>query len=52
VVGALPGLPDYVLFKDSLTNVVAQGSFDNNWRLPAADAAKMKATGAVTLGTP
>ncbi|MBI3471378.1 MAG: phospholipase [Candidatus Solibacter usitatus] len=49
--GPLMGLEDYVLFKGSLENVVAGGRFDGAWRLPEADAAKMKATGVVTLAT-
>lgn len=40
---------DYVLFKGSLKNVVAQGHFDRNWKLPADAAAKMSATGTVTV---
>ena len=35
---------DYILFKGSLANVVAEGRFDTNWKVPAADAAKMLAT--------
>jgi predicted esterase len=41
--------PDYLLFKGSPANVVAQGRFDDRWRLPAADAEKLKASGVVTL---
>jgi pimeloyl-ACP methyl ester carboxylesterase len=51
VPGLLVGLQDYVLFKDSLGNAVAEGRFDRNWRVPKADATKMIATGAVTLLT-
>jgi hypothetical protein len=40
---------DYILFKGSLANVVAEGRFDSNWKVPAGDAAKMLATGTVTL---
>ena len=47
--GALVGLQDYILFKESLGNVVAAGRFDNNWRLTETDAAKLKASGVVTL---
>jgi poly(3-hydroxybutyrate) depolymerase len=42
---------DFILFKGSLENVLAEGRFDNNWRLPAADAAKMTATGAVSINS-
>lgn len=38
---------DYVLFKGSLENVIAEGRFDRQWCVPAADAAKMTQTGTV-----
>jgi predicted esterase len=47
--GALSAFKDYVLFKDSPENVVAEGRFDENWRLPEADAEKMRSTGTVTI---
>jgi hypothetical protein len=50
--GALAGLPDFVLFQGRLGNVVAEGSFDKNWRLSEADAAKLRASGVVTLAAP
>jgi len=40
---------DYVLFKGSLANVVAEGRFDRNWKVPADAAARMTATGTVTV---
>jgi hypothetical protein len=40
---------DYILFKGSLANVVAEGRFDRNWKLPADVSAKMLATGTVTI---
>ncbi len=40
---------DYILFKGSLANVVAEGRFDTNWKVPAGDAAKMQASGTVTI---
>lgn len=40
---------DYVLFKGSVDSVIAAGRFDNHWRMPEADAAKLKSTGAVTI---
>ena len=40
---------DYILFKGSLANVVAEGRFDSNWKVPAAESAKMLATGTVTI---
>ena len=39
---------DYILFKGSLANVVAEGRFDSNWKVPAEAAAKMRAAGTVT----
>jgi hypothetical protein len=46
---ALMALSDYVLFRRSLDDVVASGNFDRNWRLPAAQAAKLAATGVVQI---
>jgi hypothetical protein len=40
---------DYVLFKGSLAHVVIEGRFDRNWKVPADAAARMVATGTVTL---
>jgi pimeloyl-ACP methyl ester carboxylesterase len=40
---------DYILFKGSLANVVAEGRFDSNWKVPPEAAAKMRATGTVTI---
>ena len=45
----LPGLPDFVLFRGSLDNVLAEGHFDNEWRLPAEADAKMRESSAVSL---
>ncbi len=45
----LMGFGDFILFKGSLENVVAEGSFDRSWRLPAEQAAKMAATGTVQI---
>jgi hypothetical protein len=36
---------DFVLYKDSPANIVAQGHFDSNWKLSAADAEKLAASG-------
>ncbi|MBI1895069.1 MAG: prolyl oligopeptidase family serine peptidase [Acidobacteria bacterium] len=49
---ALQSLPDFILFKGGLDNVIAEGLFDRNWQLPADAARKMEATGAVTLREP
>lgn len=40
---------DYILFKGSLENVVAEGRFDGQWKLPAVEAAKVRETGAVVI---
>ncbi|MDP2914974.1 MAG: hypothetical protein Q8O91_05935 [Candidatus Aminicenantes bacterium] len=48
----MTGFKDYILFKDSTANVIAEGRFDNDWRLPEADAEKMTASGAVILRLP
>ncbi len=47
--GLLMDLPDYVLFQGSRENVIAEGRFDLNWRVPEAEAEKMKATDAVSI---
>ena len=40
---------DFILFKGSLANVVAEGRFDANWKIPADLASRMSATGTVTI---
>jgi len=40
---------DYMLFRGSLEHVVAEGRFDSSWKLPPAAAAKMAATGTITI---
>jgi len=45
----LSGLGDFVLFRGSVTQVVAEGRFDGNWKVPADAAARMEATGTVTI---
>lgn len=45
----LMGFPDYILFKGSLEDVVAEGRFDRNWKLAGADAEKLCAAGAVEI---
>ena len=40
---------DYILFKGSLANVVAEGRFDGNWKLPPAESSKLLASGTVTV---
>ncbi len=45
----LLSLGDYVLFKGSLENVVAEGRFDGNWSVAPKEAGLMRATGAVEV---
>jgi hypothetical protein len=40
---------DYVLFRGSLAQVIQEGRFDREWKVPAAPATKMTATGTVTV---
>ena len=40
---------DYILFKGSLKNVVAEGRFDRNWKVPAEAAPKLLAPGTVSV---
>lgn len=46
---ALGRFQDFVLFKGTMTNVISGGRFDNNWKLPNAEAEKLKATGVITF---
>jgi fermentation-respiration switch protein FrsA (DUF1100 family) len=48
-VAILNTFPDYILFKGGLDNIVAEGRFDNEWYVPAADGAKIRATGATEV---
>ena len=45
----LTGLEDFLLFKGTADNAIASGRFDTNWRLPDAEAAKIKAAGVVAI---
>jgi hypothetical protein len=40
---------DYILFKGSLAHVVSEGRFDRNWKVPADAAARLSATGTITI---
>lgn len=40
---------DYILFKGSLANVVAEGRFDTNWKVPSADSTRLLASGTVAI---
>jgi pimeloyl-ACP methyl ester carboxylesterase len=46
---AINKFKDFVLFKETSDNIIAQGFFDNNWNLPPEEAAKMKATGVIEI---
>jgi enterochelin esterase-like enzyme len=48
----LLGLGDYIVFRGSLENVVAEGSFDANWKLAGPEAERIRATGAVEVKSP
>lgn len=47
--GALLSFGDYLLFRGSLENVIAQGRFDRHWKVPEDQAAKMVESGAVQV---
>jgi|YNPMSStandDraft_1061717.scaffolds.fasta_scaffold00775_6 fermentation-respiration switch protein FrsA (DUF1100 family) len=56
VFGFVPLIPrlldsfgDFILFRGSLDQVVAEGRFDRNWKVPPEAAARMLATGAVKI---
>jgi hypothetical protein len=40
---------DYVLFRGSVAQVVAEGRFDANWKVPADAAARLTAAGTVQI---
>jgi acetyl esterase/lipase len=45
----LASFGDFILFKGSLANVISEGRFDRNWKLPAEKAAAMRTSGTVTI---
>jgi acetyl esterase/lipase len=45
----LESFGDFILFKGGLENVIIEGNFDRDWKLPPEAVAKIKETGAVTL---
>jgi predicted esterase len=47
--GLLMDFNDFLLFKGSVDNVVAESRFDRDWRVPEPAAEKMRSTGAVTI---
>ncbi|MBC8166544.1 MAG: hypothetical protein H7Y20_11815, partial [Bryobacteraceae bacterium] len=48
---ALQTFEDFIVFRGGLDNVVAEGRFDNRWKLPAESIATLKATGAFDVST-
>jgi hypothetical protein len=40
---------DYILFRGSLEDVVAEGRFTADWKLPEPDERKMASTGSVEV---
>ncbi|HKK41315.1 MAG TPA: alpha/beta hydrolase-fold protein [Bacteroidales bacterium] len=49
VTDALRNMKDFILFKEGPDNIVTQGYFDNNWKLPEDAASAMKSTGVITI---
>jgi poly(3-hydroxybutyrate) depolymerase len=45
----LSRLPDFILFKGAVTNVISAGRFDNQWQIPASDKEKLLQSGVVTI---
>lgn len=45
----LSAFGDYVLFRGNITQVVAEGRFDANWKVPADAAARLTAAGTVGI---
>jgi pimeloyl-ACP methyl ester carboxylesterase len=45
----LPAFGDFILFKRSLKDVVVEGRFDRNWKVPAEAAARLAAAGVVQM---
>jgi pimeloyl-ACP methyl ester carboxylesterase len=45
----LQSFGDYILFKGGLDNVIAEGRFDNSWKLPSGVVETLRATGAVEV---
>jgi len=43
---------DCILFKDTTTNIAAQGWFDDRWRLTPTDADKLRVTCVIVISAP
>ena len=48
-VEVLKNFGDFILFRESPDNAVSKGTFDENWKLRADDAASLKSSGVITL---
>lgn len=46
---SLRNLGDFILFKGSIDNVVVQGNFDNEWKLPEQAKSELKKSGVVNI---
>jgi hypothetical protein len=46
---ALPGMKDFLLFKETNDQIISEGYFDNDWKLPAEAVQKMKVSGVVSI---
>jgi poly(3-hydroxybutyrate) depolymerase len=45
----LQSFGDYIVFKGGIDNVIAEGRFDNDWKLPADVREKLRASGALEV---
>jgi len=45
----LENFGDFILFRGGIDNVIAEGRFDNDWKLPSEAKMKMRSTGAVEI---
>lgn len=48
-VNALNKFQDFILFRETSDNIISEGVFDNNWKLPVDAATAMKATGIIEI---
>jgi hypothetical protein len=46
---AAMGLQDFLLFKETNDQVISEGYFDNDWKLPAEELSKLKGSGVVEV---
>jgi hypothetical protein len=45
----LKNVKDFVLFREYSDNIISEGYFDNEWKIPSEEAAIMKSSGAVVI---